>query len=100
TSDLSALGSWSTISSDEGKPSGGSPPSISFCISAMRSLVTPSNVTTRASAIAHLLDRLKRTLRLVARIGRVNTPCIVHRMQCTPDPQIGLELDRSLAGAL
>ena len=32
-------------------PSGGSPPSISFFSSCIRSLLTPSNVTTRASAI-------------------------------------------------
>src|SRR3954470_14415776 len=51
TIDRSASGSWSAISSAFGKPSGGWPPSISLCISCMRSLLTPSNTTTRASAM-------------------------------------------------
>src|SRR6266576_3960586 len=51
TSDFSASGSWSTMSSASGKPSGGWPSRISRSISAIRSLLTPSKVTTRASAI-------------------------------------------------
>src|SRR6266480_6624211 len=51
TSDFSASGSWSTTSSLEGNPSGGCPSRISRSISSIRSLLTPSKVTTRASAI-------------------------------------------------
>src|SRR4051794_6382619 len=57
TSDFSASGSWSTSSSLEGNPSGGCPSRISRSISSIRSLLTPSKVTTRASAIrASLVD--------------------------------------------
>src|SRR6478672_9190410 len=81
TSDFSASGSWSTISSVSGKPSGGWPSCISRSSSAIRSLLTPSKVTTRASAIrsslsieanpnARDLSSAFRELRSESRLGR------------------------------
>src|SRR5438874_1986445 len=77
TSDFSASGSCSAISSaDEGKPSGGSPLCISRSISFIRSVLTPSNVTTRASAIRASLS------------GRATLRCLV--LVATTEPRAGL----------
>src|SRR5437868_5714137 len=66
TSDFSASGSCSAISSaEEGKPSGGSPLCISRSISFIRSVLTPSNVTTRARAIRASLSSRATLRRLV-----------------------------------
>src|SRR5437868_1939538 len=51
TSDFSASASWSTRTSVAGNPSGGSPSRISWFISSIRSLLTPSKDTSRDSAI-------------------------------------------------
>src|SRR3954465_14434902 len=64
TSDLFAAASCSTISSDDGKPSGGSPLSIRCRSSCMRSAVTPSNVTTRATVMGPSPGRYRATLLL------------------------------------
>src|SRR5512133_717529 len=54
-----------------GIPSGGSPPSISLRISAIRSEPTPSNVTTRASAIeASLRSGVGASLRPCGELGQ------------------------------
>src|SRR5215471_1528003 len=51
TSDFSASGSWSTTISVAGTSGGRSPPDISCFICSIRSELTPSNETTRATAI-------------------------------------------------
>ena len=56
TSDFSVSGSWRTTSSAAGNPSGGWPSRISRSISSIRSLLTPSKVTTRATAISPSLS--------------------------------------------
>src|SRR5581483_11462667 len=56
TSDRSASGSCRTMISLAGTFSGRSPPSISRCISAIRSLLTPSKDTTRAKGITASLS--------------------------------------------
>src|ERR1043166_4880336 len=64
TSDFSVSGSCRAMSSDDGKPSGGSPLCISRSSSSIRPLLPPSKVTTRASAIGHPPIRLRKTLRI------------------------------------
>src|SRR5213080_1047267 len=77
TRDFSASGSCSAISSaEEGKPSGGSPLCISRSISFIRSVLTPSNVTTRASAIRASLS------------GRATLRCLV--LVAATEPDLGL----------
>src|SRR6266545_932084 len=74
TSDCSASGSWNTIISVAGNPSGGYPSRISRSISSIRDLLTPSKVTTRASAISASLS-IDATLRpLLRRALRESRP--------------------------
>src|SRR2546423_1787616 len=88
TSDFSAWGSCSAISSAGGKPSGGSPLCISRSISFIRSVLTPSNVTTRPIAIKASLSSRATLRRFVLVVAAEPQALLVSSLRRAVEPLV------------